>query len=557
MLVSALMNHAHSSVYDYVNDFLASPTSSYFAAEALAYVTVDGAGDKYLTIQSNTLGTSSNITLLTATANDANSVGTNLLGVSGTGAVGESGFQGFFVTSSNSTGSGSVNTSILNGGVGQDGIIGQTYRDAVTGLTFTILPREGNVPYPTGSNANFTIQSTTTQTVNANLPVRILPGVEMVVSNTSGVPVNDSALVRTFDKGGNEPTVGDSYYVSYVYQKSDIATPKFFTSLSAVEEEFGPVGIENPLSLAAYLMFLNGASIIAFKQVVKEPGSGDAAPSAYLEALADLEGRLPGQIPISVLVPLLPATEEFAVAVSQHCKLQSSARFRNERTANLGFAVGTEPSTVKRVARNVLDARVRLLYPDVLTMVLTDAFGATQNLIVPGTYLAAAWTGRQLSAINDVATPWTNQTIVGFRTLGRNLMDPQKNDVAQSGVTVVDFEGNTLRVRHGLTTDMSNILTQIPTVTQISDEVQQRTRRVLQRYVGTKFVASISGQVEGDLSTMFRNMVRAQIVSSYTRVRATPDPASPVSMDVEGYYRPVFPLLYLNVRYKLQSTGAI
>jgi hypothetical protein len=37
--------------------------------------------------------------------------------------------DGFFVVSNHADGSGSANTSILNSGVGQDGVVGQTYRD--------------------------------------------------------------------------------------------------------------------------------------------------------------------------------------------------------------------------------------------------------------------------------------------------------------------------------------------------------------------------------------------------------------------------------------------
>lgn len=552
-IASALNNHRNAlgvSVY-------LSPSSTganYFANLALAFVREDEAGNEYVSIQSNDLGFSSSITLLTAASNDANSVGTNLLGVSGTGAVGESGYQGFYVTSSDSQGSGSADTSTLNLGVGQDGVIGQTYRDAVTGLTFTVLPRVGGLSYPTSGTSFFTINVTGTHVTNANLPVRVIPGVEMIVSNTSGVLANDSAVVTTYDGSGNEPRVGDSYYVSYIYQKDDISTPRIFTRLSAVEAEYGPVSPQNPLSLAAYLMFLNGASVIAFKQLVRAANSGDATESQYIASLNELRGQLPGQISPSVIVPLAPATTALATAVAQHCTLQSSSRFKSERTANMGFAAGTEPSTAGRLAETIRNERFRVLYPDVLTMSLTDAFGATSTFTVDGRYLAAAWTGRQLSAVNDVATPWTSQVIVGFNTIGRTLLDPDKDALAQRGVTIVETSGSTLRVRDGLTTNMANILTQIPTVAQIADEVQIRTRATLQRFIGTKFLASVTSQIEGAISTMFKSLVRANIITSYTGISATPDPESPVSINVQGYYKPVFPLLYILVRYFLRSS---
>ena len=49
-------------------------------------------------------------------------------------------------------------TLLLNDGTGADGVVGQTYVDSVTGLTFTILPRDGDLPYPSGANSALTFK---------------------------------------------------------------------------------------------------------------------------------------------------------------------------------------------------------------------------------------------------------------------------------------------------------------------------------------------------------------------------------------------------------------
>ena len=99
------------------------------------------------------MGVASNISLSDGTVNR---IGTGFTDSIGDGGVGESGKSGFIVTSSVSNGSGSANTSLLSAtGQGQDGAVGQTYRDLATGFTFTVLPRA------TGVNSiwNFDFQS--------------------------------------------------------------------------------------------------------------------------------------------------------------------------------------------------------------------------------------------------------------------------------------------------------------------------------------------------------------------------------------------------------------
>lgn len=553
-LSSALMAHAHppASVSSLWLQFDAD--SQYFAGRALAGIETDDAGAQFLFIQSQTLGVSSSIAIQQADFDDANLQGTGLLGREGDGAAGEAGFDGFVVTSSDTgTGSGSANTSFLNDGVGQDGVVGQTYRDLVTGLTFTILPREGGGSYPVGPNGFFTFRVSSTLVTDSNLPVRLIPGVEMRVSDTTSVPEGDTAILTTVNKGGAEPAIGDLYYITYDYRKQDFTT-RLFTRLTAVERAYGRKSVENPVTLGVYLQFLNGSVLTAVTQVPRDEGSRLASESSFVAAVDSLRGGLPGLVFPDLLIPLTPATESFAVFMGQHCDQQSSIRFRAERTAILGFRAGTLPSEAGRISQAVQRDRVRFLYPDIARLTLTDALGNREQSLVDGTYIAAAFSGSRVSPNIDVATPWTNAQIIGFDGLARTLDPVQQNEVAVRGVTVVEEGEPFLRVRHGLTSDMSSVLTRTPTVRQIADDVQQNTRDVLDRFIGIKYLPTVLGQVEGRVSQMFRAYVRAQIVASYTGISATPDPDDPVSALVRGAYRPIFPLLYLLVEYALRST---
>jgi hypothetical protein len=550
-VVSALMSHQRTQLGTFL--FGGAPDSKFFYAKALAYVQKDDSNAEYVQIQSRTLGVSSSIKVEEASSDDVMSTGSGFTGVVGTTFTGRAPINGFYVTSSTPDGSGSANTSILNDGDGQDGFVGQTYRDAVTGLTFTILPREGGLQYPTTSNATLSFRVSRTHTTNGVVPVLTIPGVELLVANTSGVTANNTAIVSTFDKDGDQPSIGQVYYVDYDYIKSNYDA-KLFSRISDVEAEYGSVSPDNPLSLAADLAFRNGQPVIALKQVRKDLGSS-ASESSYLTALNELAGAsLPNRIRPTVLTFLTPATSNLLAQAAIHCDLQSSKRFQSERTAIFGCGAGTTPTQVRNLAKSIKSRRVRILYPDIATLVLRDSNGRNRTHIVDGRYMAAALAARVCSPSVDVATPWESFLLSGFASIGRNLDDPTKNLIANDGVTIMDFEAGSLVVRHGLTTDMATAATKIPTIIQIADEMQIRTRSVLSRFK-RKFTPDVYSEIEGKLSAMFKNAVKEQIVLSFSEISAVEDPEDPTGALVEATYAAVYPFLKITVRYRVRPQG--
>lgn len=559
-VASALMMHHSSSLSGVLLDYQ-SPDATFFADQALAAKVVDSTNAEFLFIQSQAnnivgLGASSNITLLDAATDSWLRTGTGLQVQSGEGASGETGFQGFYVTSSDPVdGSGSVNTSCLNNGVGQDGVIGQSYRDAVTGLVFTILPREGGADYPIGAGAYFTFQVRKLVTTDANVPVNSIPGLELTVANTEGstIPTGDTAIVETFDRGGQEPAVGDSYFITYNYTKTaaDFET-MLYTNQRAVERNYGEISPDNPVSMAAFLAFLNGAIVLAIKQVPKIPGSNQASTQSYLDALNQLRGPLPGGSVLDTITPLKGDDVNLFLALSNHCDIQSSIRYRSERTGLIGVSSGTQPTDVGGIANQIQNTRIRLVYPDIVTLTIQDALGNDKQYLVDGTFLASAMAGNRASPNIDVATPWTRARIVGFDQLARTLDAVEQNQIAVQGVTIMDQRGTVLRVRQGLTTDPTNILTKLPTVITIADEVQRTARRDLDRFIGIKFLPGVLSQIEGQLTTTLKGLKNAEIITAFTGVQARTT-NDPTIVEVEAFYQPVFPLLYIVITFNVRS----
>ena len=564
-LVSALMAHANaggSIATALLAGWAGGGATGYFAEEALAQTLRDDANAEYLYLQSQGTagaGTTSSVAIAEAATDSVTRPGTGLGIIGGEGGTGEDAIDGFFVTSSDTVdGSGTANTSVLNSGTGQDGQVGQTYRDAVTGLTFSILERDGGASYPAGETLTFTVR--TVATTDANLPINTVPGIELTVSNTLGITVDDTAIVETFDKGGAEPDVGDVYYVSYEYTKQDFDS-QLFTKLQSIIAAFGAIGTENPVTMASYLAILNGAVLIAIKQVQKDTdddndGINDSASeAAFITAIGDVEGALPGGAAFpDYLVPLKGDSLTLFQYLAQHCDVQSSIRFRAERTGLVGLSAGTEPDAAGDTAQAIGRSRVRLAYPDILTVSLTDAEGNQTSNLVDGTYLAAAIAGNRSAPTIDVATPWTRALIVGFDEVARVLDAVEQNQVAVRGVTLVHQQGLSIRIRQGLTTDMTNILTKIPTVITIADEVQRQARTALDRFVGTKFLPGVTGQIETQMSNTLKQLQAAQIIAAFTGVSANVADDDPTVAEVEAFYQPIFPLLYIVATFNLRTS---
>lgn len=508
-------------------------------AEGFVYVN-EVSGQSYIAFESLDVGlTTPSVSSISFAdgANSAFNVTTGVGIVPGTsGDNGEDAEDNFVVTSNNANGSAGT------------GVPGQTYTDETTGLRFTILPSTTGDYTDTGF---FTMNVAETWIANPTVPYLSVPGLELVVTDTVGVTLENTAVLQTFNPGGLEPSIGDSYFISYRFMKQDFST-RLFSQFKTIEENFGTLSPENRVTLASYLMILNGAILVGIKQVLKEPNSNQASNQSFVAALKDLEKPLPGNVRPDVIMPLATNTAVYS-ATLQHVEKMSLIRNQSERMGYIGFASGTGPTTAQAVARSLESNRMVAVYPDGAIITLTDELGSSYNALVDGTFVAAALAGSAVSPAYDVATPYTRRRIQGFTSLPRILDPVEANQTAVSGVTLFEDLDPLIRVRQGFTTDMGTILTRLPTVTQIADFVQQQSRSSLDIYIGTKFLASRTNDVEVSLTAMFKQLVQAEIVGAFTGIKASVDPEDPTILRVEAFYQPIFPLLYIVITFNLRA----
>ena len=551
-LSDALMSNIHSTLKTGLFSVdQEGNTATKFGTNAVSLIHTDAIGKQYLGFESLEAGITSILDV--TNCNIATTRGTGLKITTSSGAVGEGSYQGYNLTSNNPNGTGSAGTSTLKDATGADGRVGQTYEDSVTGFTITILPRDGGVLYPTGANAQMTFNVSTSIKANANIPQFAIPGISLRVANTLDTAIGDNALVETFKKDGLEPTIGQTYYIDFTRDRSSFNT-RTFTNLASVVRTYGEISLENTLSMGAFLAFSNGATALACKQIQLATGVVSPSGDQMVTALQEIEGDIvPGLSP-SVIVPLMPASTTLLSAISNHCDIQSSLRYRSERRAVLGCAVGTQPRDAQALATSTGNSRICLVYPDIANIRFTDSQGVVQSYFVGGEMVAVAVAMATFNPAIDSATPWTNRSINGFTDLGRILDDVDANTTANAGITVLKQTPQGIQVRHGLTTNMTSVLTKTPTVVQIADDVHLRVRNLCNRYVGTKFVPNTISQIEGRVNGLFKQLVRDQIISTYTGLSVETDPNDPTGLLVDVFYKPVFPLLYIQFTFTVQGS---
>ena len=436
------------------------------------------------------------------------------------------------------------------GGTGSSGFgnLNQTYVDNKTGLRFTVMAPV-SFSYTSGDQLVILCSNSFT---TASTPVRAIPGIKMVVTDTTLVDVGSTALVTTFNKSSNNPTVGDSYYVSLEYEKTDF-TPAVYDNQQDVVNSFGTLSTTSPLTLAAYLAFLNGCPAVAMVQVKKNNTGIQANDEDYIAAMQSLETPMTGNIVPNFLV-CLTTSQSVIQFQKKHVEKVSSDRYAQERVGIFGFAVGTTPESAQNFARSLRSERMIGIYPDGAVVSLVDAFGNQVQTVVDGSYLAAAVAGLACNPSFDVATPLTRKSIVGFTSLFRKLDAVASNQTATAGITILTEQQASMQIRHAVTTDMSNALTREPTIVFIKDEVQRDTRAVLDPFIGQKFLQNKLTDIEITVSNMLKGKVQAEKIVEYKGVSATVDPSDPTQADVVAFYSPVFPLNWIQVNYTIRTS---
>jgi hypothetical protein len=103
-----------------------------------------------------------------------------------------------------------------------------------------------------------------------------------------------------------------------------------------------------------------------------------------------------------------------------------------------------------------------------------------------------------------------------------------------------------------MTTNMSSTLTRELNITTIRDFIQQEARRVLDQFIGRKFVGTILNQVENTIAAMLRGAIEADIIVDMKRPTAERDAQQPDFIHVYAAYLPVVGINWIDVVFDLR-----
>jgi len=453
----------------------------------------------------------------------------------------------YAVTSSVSGGSGSLgdNTGYLN----------QTYIDNKTGFRVTV--NEGSsVVYAAADVIGYTVSPTFVTSV---APTRAVPGIRVTVTDTEDVGVGDTGVLTTYNMSGDEPRIGDYYYVTFnktkLFDSDGVQTSGavLYVSERNALASTGPLSATNRLGMAAHLAFLNGAAAVALLQIQKTTGSDDAPSSRYITGIDYFNEPMDsGDRPVLV-EPVTPNQTVLNYLKTSNI-IQSGIRYANERMSYFGFSVGTSPTSAQAYARSLKSERMTGIYPDGGIVTITDELGQSVEYLMDGSLLAAAIAGRDTSPAFDVAVSLTNKPVVGFTRLYRRLDSITAIQTANSGLTLLQEQASNILIRYAVTTDTSSVLTREPSVIKIKDFIQKGSRAVLQPYIGQKNLASKTNDIKQTLSSYLRAVQQAEIIKAYEGVKAVPDASDPTIIRAEAFYSPVLPILWIVIQYNLRSS---
>lgn len=441
----------------------------------------------------------------------------------------------FVVTSNVATGTGAGTTN--------SGTVGQTYVDEITGFTFAL---------ETASAGTLVFNVSKEFTVSTNFELGI-PNVRFNVSTTQDIAIGDTAVIKTYNMNSDdEPDVGDVYYVTFDKAKIDFTT-KYVTSFPEVTRLFGPLAQNNPIVIAADLCFQNGAQALALKQVPKAPGSDTANFDSFRAAIDEFDEPLENSTRPS-LVQVVSTDAQVINYLKSSNQQQTSIRLKNERISYFGYRLGTTPESASSFAKAIRSELMVPVYPDGAVITVPDSNGNDQDIQVGGEYIACALAGQDTSPARDVATPLTNINIVGIRRLARALNLAKANQVAQSGVTVLENKAGVIKVLMALTSDMSSALTRDPRVVEVKHFVQKGVRNTTDPFIGKKMINGLTNDIEKSLNSYFSSLKLLNIIGDFQGIRAVVDGSDPTVINVVAFYRPIFGLNWITVTHYLRST---
>jgi len=463
-------------------------------------------------------------------------------------------------------------------------------------LSICILANANN-NYPTASQtdrflvtsgvaSNFTLtQSGTVMAsglvvTNNTTGVLLVSGTDYSYSQSGGV-----TTITTITGSTNMKALGTGYIAAkYTYTTAASGQTYSFNSFNAVQAAFGPAftystnslgyavaTINSPATLGAWFAFQNGASRVLL-QNIPTPNSGNETD--FLTAVQNLV-TIPG---IDVIVPLKYDTafnsgsnsvlfngiNNFLTAQASNGVYQRAfvGLDSTVSNANLISTVNAITSSVAGIATGA-GTRMSLAVPQQINVdpgVNSTTGTSTGFVTIDGVYLAAALAGLFVGQ-SDVYIPITHKNVNGIYSIPNQISGNDSTTIQSLGGTVVRQRTNgTVYVRHGLTLNTTNWLTQEISINAIGDRLANNISSALDvsNIIGSPLTVNSIASLHSTVLTTLQHAVTTSLIQSFQGLSVTLNPNNPTSVNVAFSYSPTYPLNYVQVNLSINTqSGAI
>ena len=357
--------------------------------------------------------------------------------------------------------------------------------------------------------------------------------------------------------GGTNLGYGNQVQVQYWYNTFTPNTLYTFYDLSVVQQVFGPAfdnnsatpSVFSPITLAASLAFANGA------QIVSAIGISSGAESDFLAAITSASG-VNSRPDIDVIVPLcgVTSTGPLATGLRNYLAIKATNGIYQRSFVSVDSSVtnSTLTSTVGGLVPVLNSTRITLTAPQT---VLLNAGGssvtgqANNYVTASGYYISAALAGL-FAGQTDVYVPITQKTVYGLAGIPNQISPNDSTTVQGLGGTIVRQRADgTIYVRHGLTTNLSNWLTQEISVNAIGDRLANNLQDSLvnANVIGSPIIPNTIANVNSVVLGTLTRAVQNNLIQSFQGLNLTLPPSNPTAINISFQYSPTFPLNYINV----------
>lgn len=353
-------------------------------------------------------------------------------------------------------------------------------------------------------------------------------------------------ISRVIDGGHIDP--GDTVQITYQYTDPKYFDAETYYDYDEVRAAYGDPfnkatgAIQSELTLGAMFAFRNGAYEVVCV-AVKPTTSGAPGTGDYSDAL----DKLRDQSRVAVVVPCT-GRQPLHDLVRQHVDTQSENRF--ERRAIIGMdGTATPVPSAQRIinAQQITDSRVALVSPATFRYYSPEL---NNEIVLGGQYIAASLAG--MTVAQSFAEPLTHKRLTGWKAPDEIQPEGEKNLESQRGLMVIEKTRTQLiRVRHGVTTDPTDLNSREWSVIGQQDALTYRIRDYLEaaNLIGRPIYPYTLINVKSSAEAALQSLIRDELLVDYQGLKVRQLLLNPDVIEVSFGWKPAYPLNYIVVRF--------